>query len=228
LSMTTGVTKALCLCGVVAGPLFSVAWIVEGATRVNYDPLRYPISSLSIGDAGWMQIATFIITGLLVLAFAIGLRSALRPSGSLWGPALVGLAGIGLIGAGIFVTDPLNGYPPGTPLIPTERTIHGILHDLFGIPFFLGLPITGFVFARRFARRSQRGWAAYSAISGFAIFAVFFFARLSLRPGFEEMAGLFGLFQRIAVTIGWAWLTLLAVYMLKAPLAIPNVADNCT
>jgi hypothetical protein len=68
------------------------------------------------------------------------------------------------------------------------------------------LPITGFVFAQRFTRRSQRGWAAYSAISGFAMFTVFFFARLSLRPGFEEMAGLFGLFQRITVTIGWAWL----------------------
>jgi hypothetical protein len=49
------------------------------------------------------------------------------------------------------------------------------------------------------------------------MFTVFFFARLSLRPGFEEMAGLFGLFQRITVTIGWAWLTLLAVYMLKDP-----------
>ena len=159
----------------------------------------------------------FIITGLLTLAFAIGLRRALRPSGSVWGPALVGLAGIGLIGAGIFVTDPLNGYPLGTPLIPTRRTAHGILHDLFGIPFFLGLPITGFVFAQRFTRSGQRGWAAYSAISGFAMFMVFFFARLSLRPGFEEMAGLFGLFQRITVTIGWAWLTLLAVYMLKDP-----------
>ena len=40
-------------------------------------------------------------------------------------PTLVGLAGIGLIGAGIFVTDPLNGYPPGTPLIPIRRTAHG-------------------------------------------------------------------------------------------------------
>jgi hypothetical protein len=199
---------------------------VEGATRVNYDPLRYPISSLSIGDAGWMQIATFIITGILVLAFAIALRRALRASGSVWGPALVGLAGIGLVGAGIFVTDPLNGYPPGTPLIPTERTIHGILHDLFGIPFFLGLPITSLVFARRFAGKGQGGWAAYSAINGFAMFTVFFFARLSLRPGFEEMAGLFGLFQRITVTIGWAWLTLLAVYTLKAPLEFPNAADN--
>jgi Protein of unknown function (DUF998) len=228
LSRNTAITKALLVCGVVAGPLFTAAWIVEGATRINYDPLRYPISSLSIGDGGWMQIATFIFTGLLILALAIGLRHALRSSGSVWGPALVGLAGIGLIGAGIFVADPLNGYPPGTPLIPTERTTHGILHDLFGIPFFLGLPITGFVFARLFAKRGKRGWAAYSAISGFAMFAVFFLARLSLRPGFEDMAGFFGLFQRITVTIGWAWLTLLAVYMLTVRLETPNAAGNRT
>jgi hypothetical protein len=217
LSPKARMTKALFVGGVVTGPLFTVEWIVEGAARANYDPLRYPISSLSIGDCGWMQIAIFIATGLLILAFSIGLRRVLRPSGSVWGPWLVGLVGIGLMGAGIFVTDPLNGYPPGTPLIPTERTTHGILHDLFGIPFFLGLPATGFVFARLFARWGKRGWAAYSAISGFAMFAVFFLARLSLRPGFEDMAGLFGLFQRITVTIGWAWLTLLAIYMLKNP-----------
>ena len=68
LSTNTAITKALLVCGVVAGPLFTVAWIVEGATRVNCDPLRYPISSLSLGNAGWMQIATFIITGLLSLS----------------------------------------------------------------------------------------------------------------------------------------------------------------
>jgi hypothetical protein len=222
------ITKALLVCGIVAGPLFTVAWIVEGATSVNYDPMRHPISSLSIGDSGWMQIATFIITGVLTLAFAIGLWRVLRPSGAVWGPRLVGLVGIGLMGAGLFVTDPLNGYPLGTPLIPTERTTHGILHDLFGVPFFLGLPITGLVFARHFARRGQRGWAAYSAISGITMFAVFFVARLSLRPGFEDLAGLFGLFQRITVTIGWVWLTLLAIHMWKAPSETLNTAGHRT
>jgi Protein of unknown function (DUF998) len=86
-----------------------------------------------------------------------------------WGPGLIALVDIGLIGAGIFVTDPLNGYPPGTSLIPAERTTHGILHDLLGIPFLLGLPITSFVFARLYARWGKRGWAAYSALSGFAM-----------------------------------------------------------
>lgn len=46
------------------------------------------------------------------------------------------------------------------------------------------------------------------------MFVVFFFARLSLRPGFEGMSGLFGVLQRITVTMGWAWLALLAVHLL--------------
>jgi uncharacterized membrane protein len=210
-------TKVLLVCGAMAGPFVIIAWIVAGATRANYDPLRYAISSLSIGQSGWMQVASFIITGLLILAFSIGLRRALRPSGPVWGPLLVGLVGIGLIGAGIFVTDPFNGYPPSTPIIPTERATHGILHDLFGTPFFLGLPITCIVFARLFTRRSERSWAAYSALSGFAMFALFFVARLGFRLGSEDIIALFGLLQRSVVTIGFAWLTLLAVYMLNVP-----------
>jgi hypothetical protein len=209
--------KKLFVCGAIAGPLFTAAWIVEGATRANYDTLRYAISSLSVGQSGWMQITSFIITGLLILAFSVGLRHAIRPSDSVWGPLLVGLAGIGLIGAGIFVTDPFNGYPPGTPILPTVRTTHGILHDLFGTPFFLGLPITCFVFARLFTRRGERSWATYSVLSGFTMFAVFFVARLGFRLDSENLIALFGLLQRIVVTIGFAWLTLLAVYMLKIP-----------
>jgi Protein of unknown function (DUF998) len=209
-------SKLLLACGAIAGPLFTAVWIVAGATRANYDPLRYAISSLSIGESGWMQVASFIITGLLILAFAIGLRRALQPSDSVWGPLLVWLVGIGLIGAGNFVTDPFNGYPPGTPIISTERTTHGILHDLFGIPFFLGLPITCFVFARLFSRWGERSWAAYSAFSGFAMFAVFFVARLGFRIGLEDLIALFGLFQRIVVTTGLGWISLLAVHLLRA------------
>jgi hypothetical protein len=41
----------LLLCGAVGGPLFTIAWLVEGAARANYDPLQHPIRSLSIGDA---------------------------------------------------------------------------------------------------------------------------------------------------------------------------------
>jgi len=212
-------TRIFLICGALAGPLFTASWFVQGLTRANYDPMQHAISSLSVGASGWIQIVTFIVTGLLMLACSIELRRQLQPpAGSHWGPLLIGLVGIGLIGAGIFVTDPLNGYPPGTPLLPTERTTPGILHDLSSTPFFLGLPIACIVFARYFNRQGAQGWRWYSLLSGLGMFAVFFVARLGFRllPGYPDLAANFGLLQRITVTIGFAWLTLLAVSMWKA------------
>jgi len=207
--------RLLLACGVIGPVLFVVVFLIEGATRADYDPLRHPVSSLSIGDLGWMQVANFIITGSLLLAFAFGLGQALRPSTRVaWGPLLIGLVAIGLIGSGLFITDPLSGYPPGTPLVPTDRTVHGILHDLFGTPVFLGLPIACFVFSRRFARLGERGWAIYSVLTGFAMLVAFFLARLAFRqtPGFADFGGLF---QRVTIIIGWVWLALLALRFLS-------------
>ena len=212
-------TRLLLLCGALAGPFFTIVCFMQGLTRPGYDPRRYAISSLSVGEFGWIQIANFLITGSLILAFSIALRQILRgASGSVWGPVLIGLIGVGLIGAGLFVSDPLNGYPPGTPLIPTARTRHGILHDLFGVPVFLGLPIACFVFARLFARRGEHNWAWYSRLSGVGMFAVFFVARLGFRmlETYPALAANFGLLQRITLLIGFTWVTMLAFHMLKA------------
>ena len=212
--MSTSKTKALLVCGAIGCPAFVIVFLIEGATRLDYSPLRQPVSSLSMGDSGWIQIANFITTGCLLLAFAIGLRRALRPSSSTWGPLLVGFLAIGLIGAGVFIADPLNGYPPGTPVLPTERTVHGRLHDLFGLPVFLGLPIACLVFSRVFARLGERGWAIYSAFSGFLMFVAFFLAGMgfSQNPSLVNVAGLF---QRVSITVGWSWMTLLAVHLLR-------------
>lgn len=207
-------TRTLLICGAIAGPLFTAAWIVEGATRADYNPLRHPVSSLALGDLGWTQVVNFIVTGLLTLAFAVGLRRAVRPlGGSTWGPLLVGAYAIGLIGAGVFVTDPVSGYPPGTPDRLVAYSTPGALHDLFSLLTFGGLPAASFVFARRFAGWGQRGWAVYSAVTGL-IFAVgFVLASL----GFGQVAGLVdlaGLFQRITIIVGATWLTLLALHLL--------------
>ncbi len=216
-------TKLLLVCGASAGPFFTVAWIVEGATRANYNPLRHPISSLSIGEQGWTQAASFIITGLLTLAFAFGLRHVLQSgSGSTWGPRLIGIIAIGLLGAGIFVTDPLNGYPPGTPNLPMQYSVPGRLHRFFSAFVFLGLPIACFVFARHFTRWGERRWSIYSVVTGIAFVVMFIVTSM----GFAQVAGLAeyaGLFQRITLTIGWAWLTLLAAYILKAPPEQPTL-----
>jgi hypothetical protein len=85
----TAITKRLLACGAIAGPLFVLVFLVEGATRANYDPLRLPVSSLELGPHGWTQSANFVVAGLLTLAFAVGLRRAFgppraRPGGRSW------------------------------------------------------------------------------------------------------------------------------------------------
>jgi hypothetical protein len=209
-------TKALLSCGAVAGPLFVLAFLVEGATRAGYDPLRHPVSSLALGDHGWMQTANFVVAGLLTLAFAAGLQLALWPGkGSTWGPLLIGAWAIGLLGAGIFPTDPVSGYPPGAPDQLPGYTWHGALHDHFSLPGFVALAATCFVFGSRFAARGERGWALYSAVTGVVFVVVFALAS----GGFgqtEGLVGFAGLFQRVAVTVGFGWLTLLALRLLRS------------
>lgn len=214
-------TKVLLVCGAIAGPLFTVMWFVEGATRANYQPLRHPVSSLALGDYGWTQVANFIVAGLLTLAFAVGLRRALRPfGGSSWGPVLIGAYAIGLLGAGIFLTDPVSGYPPGTPDKLVEySSVHAALHDLFSVATFVGLPIACFVLARRFAGWGERGWAIYSTVTGLAFAITFVLASAGFAQA-EGLVDLAGLFQRITISIGWIWLSLLAVHLLKAPSGI--------
>jgi hypothetical protein len=208
-------TKALVSCGAIAGPLFVAAFLVEGATRVGYDPLRHPVSSLALGDHGWMQTANFVVAGLLTLAFAAGLRLALWPGkGSTWGPLLVGVWAIGLLGAGVFVTDPVSSYPPGSPDQLPGYTWHGALHDLFSLPGFAALAAACFVFGSRFAAQGERGWAIYSFFTGLVFTVVFVLASAGFGQG-EGLVDLAGLFQRLAVTIGFGWLALLAVRMLQ-------------
>jgi uncharacterized membrane protein len=213
----TGRDRALLLCGAIAGPLFTLAWAVEGATRADYHPLRHPVSSLELGHLGWTQQANFIVAGGLTMAFAVGLRRALRPlGGSTWGPLLVAAHAIGLLGAGIFVTDPVSGYPPGTPdHLQAYGSTHAALHDLVSVGTFVGLPIACLVLARRFAGWGQRGWASYSAASGVAFLAGTVLTSIAFNAQAEPLVGVGGLLQRATVTTGWAWLTLLAVHLLQ-------------
>jgi hypothetical protein len=206
------------LCGVIAGPLFVAAFLLQGALRPEYDPLRHSISTLALGSAfGWIQSLNFLVAGVLTLAFAVGVRRALRlEMRSIWGPALIGLWAAGLIGAGIFTTDPDIGYPPNTPY-PIQVSWHGALHNLAAGLGFPALVIACLVFARWYARRGERGWAVYSAISGVIVLVAVVLASYAFPRAFPQTEGVGafgGVFQRIAVICGWGWLTALAIQLL--------------
>lgn len=203
-------TRRLLACGAVGGFGFIAVFLIEGAIRPHYDPLSQPVSSLSLGNGGWIQIANFVVTGLLMLACALGLRRALSSGrGAIWGPILIGTYGFGLIGAGVFVTDPGFEYPPGAPLgMATRASSHGALHNLFSVIVFASVTAACFVFARRFAAQpGGRAWVAYSFVTGLAVPAFFVAASVA----WSLSSGLGGLFQRMSISAGWGWVGLLAI-----------------
>ncbi len=132
------VVPAEIACGVVAGPLFVSSFTAIGARRAGYDWRRHAVSSLADGRGGWLQRANFIVTGALYCIAAHGVaRNRKRAAGPRIVPALIFGVGGGLIGSGLFVTDPVAGFPPSprdrddadrTPSITPTRS--GKLHNL--------------------------------------------------------------------------------------------------
>jgi hypothetical membrane protein len=215
-------TTILLLCGAVGPLLFVAAFLIEGATRSDYDAWRTTISTLSWGDQGWMQIASFVVFGLLMLCFAVGLRRTLRAgAGSLWGPILIFIAGCGLVTAGPFVTDPVLGYPPGFPS-NLPPSLHGTIHNTASLIVFIAIPAACFVLGLRFARDpASRVWALYSIATGVLVLALvfwFFAAVVAATHGGTSPGGLPpGLLERVFSIIGCCWLSLLAVRFVSKP-----------
>ena len=122
---------------------------------------------------------------------------------------------MGLIGSGLFITDPVSGYPPGTPEVPAGYTRTGALHDAFSAPTFLGLPIAQLLFARAFLRDRSRGWAWYSGMTA----AVMGFTLVLASAAFGQVRRLVaygGLFQRTSVVTGFVWLTAISIRARRA------------
>jgi len=207
-----------CLWAGVAAPIvFTTVYLIEGATRLGYDPLRHQVSLLSLGDRGWVQVLNFLVTGALLLVFAIGLREWLwgAPGGRVT-PAAVAIAGLGLLLAGVFPTQPLFGYPPGTPEgMARDITPGSVLHVLGAILFFFGLIAAAAAFAVRSWREGSTGWAVASA--GVAVVIFVCFGASGGGPSGELLfPDVTGLLQRIALLAGFGWVLAVALWAIAS------------
>jgi hypothetical protein len=198
-----GHARGLLRCGMWAGPVFAATFLAEGAVRDGYRPLRHPVSSLSLGPGGWIQTANFAVTGALCLVGAAGLHLA----GSRTEPAMVAAAGAGLIGSAAFRTDPVGGYPPGTPDMPAVSSRTGTAHNLAAVPVFFGLPAAAACYGWQSWRAGQPpGFAIYCAATAITMPV----AAALAAAGFGQSSWLGrygGLFQRASIITGLAWLT---------------------
>lgn len=167
--------KLLLSCGIFGSLFFTTTYLIEGAMHPGYNLIRETISALELVSNGWTQQANFIIFGVLILCFTVGLRKELKGGvGALSVPILQGLVAVGLIISGIFIHEPL--------------------HTIGDFISFISLVVGFFVISIRFAKDpGWKGWALYSIFS--AILMMVFLAAFgnSLHNG-----GPAGLFERLA------------------------------
>ncbi len=175
----------------LAGPaLFAVALLTLTAAQyefmrsLGWDPIARPTfdwpSGLSLGPLGWMMTGTFILCGMLMSLFAIGLRKELLNRNGQIGSMLMMGAGVAMMGLA-FTTDPTASPNPIMPV-----TWHGRLHDLSFLALGLLLIPAMILFATAF--RELDGWKKLSrftwitsalAIPTFALKGIIFYAFLA-------------------------------------------------
>ncbi len=201
------INAVLLRAGVVAGPLFLTVAAAQVMTRDGFDLGRHPISLLALGGLGWVQIANFVVTGLLVIGFGFGLGQTLRDGrGSRWIPRLVAGFGLGLIVAGVFVPDPENGFPGGTPGGPAaEISWHGIAHGVGAALAFDSLIVACILLALRLRGTRQRAGVLASAVVALALLIV---------PAPVSVEGI-SIRLAVAAVIAFGATTALAVWLLR-------------
>ena len=203
------------ICGLLVLPVFTFGWLVGGlAQPASYSWIRHDISDLGAmtADQPWIynQIGANL-TGLLLLAFAVGLWRAL-------GSSRMARAGVSLL-AIVAIDQFLDGFlrldcralDPGCAQQPASW--HAVAHVIESTVTIFSLLVVPFVFA--WALRRVSGWADLS--------------RPTLLFGVAAIVAVFGLTilaegigPRAAATIWFAWVALLAYRLLRLETRSPD------
>jgi hypothetical protein len=187
--------QKLAALGGILGPIL-FASVVTGLTVTQYDflrglgwdPIRAPTfdwpSGLALSPYGLWMTLTFLLSGLLMATFALGLRSALgKGTAPRIGTLGLLLAGCALTGLA-FTTDPT--------LRSTPATWHGRLHDLSFV--LLGLALLPSILALGWAFQTDARWQGFS---------LYTYATAALAmPTFVLKAGTFYIF--LAAILIWS------------------------
>ena len=160
------VTKSLLGYGIIAGPIYVVTSLIEAATRDGFDISRHAWSQLAQGGPGWVHVVNLALTGLMVIAFAVGLHRALVDGpAARWAPLLFGVFGLGMVVSAAFRADAGGGFPPGSPDTTTLSTT-GTVHFAAGGIGFTALAVGLVIYGRRLSREGFTGLAVASWVIG--------------------------------------------------------------
>jgi hypothetical membrane protein len=207
------VTRSLLGYGVVVGPFYLLLGVAQGLLRPGFSFARHPLSVLANGDYGWVQTTNFALSGLMVIAAAIGMARVVGRGARATSWTLAAF-GVGVALAAIFRADALDGFPVGTPLgPPTSISTMGLTHFLVSALAFTCFGVSALLAAPMLARRGERAMSRLSLASGLVMLLGFF-------GGFALPSPVLGIW--ISVVTGWAWLAVLSRHLYRVS---PNT--NC-
>jgi hypothetical membrane protein len=203
----TTIIRTLLVGGIISAPLFFTISIILALTRTGFDIQRHAISTLTLGDLGWIQSANFIITGILAILTSIGIRLFFKGDKSgTWGSILIGIYGLGMILAGLFQPDPGLGFPSVAPEgAPASMSIYAAIHTFAFFIAFICLIAACFVLARRFSKENRQGWRVYSIATGI-LAPVLIILGMSLGTWI-------GLIMAVAGMIAFGWVSALSSHI---------------
>jgi hypothetical membrane protein len=208
-------SRRLLQAGVFGCIFFVLLFLLQGIARENYSSFKHPVSSLSIGEYGWIQRFNFIICGGAILLSSFGFRNLINDKRANGIGYLLAGAGIGLIGAGLFSTDPIYGYPTTAPLALSQFTSTGHLHDIFSLLFFICVPIACYRTSRTMRSLGNRNMT-YVSIAAAVLMLVFFsLAALGFRQS-PSLVSVAGLFQRLSIITGLGWIVFIYMDLIKS------------
>jgi hypothetical membrane protein len=198
------VVAALAAAGIVGPVIFVVVALVQSLLRRDHSLVGHPISALAAGPSGWVQNVNFLLFGLLMIAYAVGLHLGVRPSrAGVVGVVFLLLSGVGLMWAAVFpATDATGAFDENR-----------LLHIPGFIMTFLGGGIGLIVMSRRMGRDPRwKRVATYALATGIAMLVLILVGGGLVRPPGAPLHAWFGLFQWVLLAV---WLPCTIVLALK-------------
>ncbi|GAA5085810.1 DUF998 domain-containing protein [Nocardia iowensis] len=202
-------TGALLACGVLAGPLYIAVTAVQALTRAGFDLSQHRYNLLTTGDLGWIHRTNMVVTGVLMVLFAVGVGRMLRQGrGARWAPRLLGLFGLAYLVGGLFPADAVIGFPLGT--LTESTTWHGIVNAASRGVSSLLLIAASLLIARWFTSRGRRNWTWFSwaavpmSLGAFALLVV-----VGADTSTTYVAFL------VPGILMWVWVTAVAAYLYR-------------
>ncbi|GAA1528038.1 DUF998 domain-containing protein [Kribbella lupini] len=194
-------TRPLLTAAAIAGPFFYAVAIAQMLTRDGFDLREHPISQLATGSLGWIQMISFVLTGLGVIALALARRRLITEgTGRRAVPLLLGLYGGGFVVAGLFPMDPQNGFPAGAPAGPVALSWHSVVHSIGAVVAFTALAVACIVLVVDAVRRRSA-----KAAVGHGVVAVVMLLPMSPTESSLQIA--------LTGVVAFTWTTLYAVQL---------------